>query len=153
MGLEFEVEDQPDLTIPEDVICRAKLVEIKKHTFSWTDYKDKTRPGQPVAKVAENLHWWFEVTSGQHIGRKVKLETRFKITNHPRDKFRLTAETLLGRELPHGTRVNADDLTGLQADITVRHRPDKKDPSRIYEEVDEVMPVSTGFSLDSAPPF
>ena len=154
MGLEFEVEDQPDLTIPEDTICRAKLVDLKKHTFDWTDYKDKERPGQPVKKVGETLQWWFEVTEGQHKERRVKLETRCKITNHPRDKFRLTAETLLGRELPYGTRINTDDLVGLSADISVKHRADKKDPSKFYEEVDEVMPITHAFDVGQGqPPF
>lgn len=153
MGLEFEVEDQPDLTIPEDTICRAKLVDLKLHRFDWTDYKDKDSPGVPVKKTGETLQWWFEVTAGDHTGRKVKLETRAKITNHPRDRFRLTAETLLGRELPYGTKINTDDLLSLSADISIRHRPDKKDPSKKYEEVDEVMPITSGFDLDSAPPF
>ncbi len=152
MGLVFEVEDAPDLTLPEDKIFRAQLVDLKEHTFTWTDYKDKDRPGQPVQKEGRTLQWWWEIkTSDEYGGRKVKGECEPKISNHPRNKFRPWAEALLNRELPPGTRIDVDDLVGLSADITIRHRPDKKDPARKWEEVDEVMPISGGFSDE--PPF
>lgn len=152
MGLQFVVEDAPDLTLPEDKIFRAQLVEIKEHSFTWTDRKENP----PVERTATTLQWWWQVkSSDEYNGRKVKGECDPKLSNHPRNRFRMWAEALLQRELPLGMQIDSDDLVGLTADITVRHRPDKKDPSKKYEEVDEVMPVTStsgGWGTDE-PPF
>lgn len=154
MGLQFTVEDAPDLTIPEDTIVRARLSEIKLHSFTWTDYKDKDQPGVPVQKEGTVLQWWWEVTANnEYKGRRVKGETDAKITNHPRNKFRAWAETLLGRELPAGIAIDVDDIVGLSADISIGHKADKKDPSKKYEYVDEVIPITGGFSVADEPPF
>lgn len=154
MGLTFEMTDAPDLTLPEDKIFRAQLVDMKLHEFSWTDYKDKDRPGQPVQKTGRTLQWWWEVKSGdEYNGRKVKGECNPDLSNHPRNRFRPWAEALLNREIPLGMKVDSDDLVGLSADITIRHRPDKKDPAKKYEEVDEVMPIASGVGLSDEPPF
>lgn len=156
MGLQFVVEDAPDLTLPENKIFRAQLKEIKLHTFTWTDYRDPAAPGQPVQKEGSVLQWWWEVQSGDaYSGRKVKGETDPKISTHPRNKFRGWAETLLGRELPPGLTVDVDDLVGLSADITVKHVADKKDPSRKYEEIDDVIAIGGdgGTGWGQEPPF
>lgn len=153
MGLQFTVVDAPDLTLPEDKIFRARLVEMKVHTFMWTDHK----VSPPEQKEGEVLQWWWEVQSqDEYNGRRVKGETDAKISNHPRNRFRLWGESLLGRELPMGMNLDTDDLVGLAADITIRHKPDKKDPAKKYEEVDEVMPATGGQQNDgwnSPPPF
>lgn len=152
MGLQFVCEDAPDLTLPEDKIFRAQLKEMKIHEFSYTDYK----VSPPELKTAQTLQWWWEVQSGdEYQGRKVKGETDVKISNHPRNRFRMWTESLLGREIPVGMSVDVDDLVGLTADITVRHKPDKKDPSKKYEEVDDVIPVggSGGSGWSDQPPF
>lgn len=148
MGLQFTVEDAPDLTLPEDKIFRAKLLEIKEKTFTWTD----TKVNPPEERVSTVLQWWWEVrSSDEYSGRKVKGECDAKISNHPRNRFRQWAEALLQRELPVGMGIDVDDLVGLVADITVRHKPDKKDPSKKFEEVDEVMPVTA--TWNDEPPF
>jgi hypothetical protein len=82
MGLTFVTEDQPDLTLPEDSVHTAKLLEIKPRTINWT----------------------------------------------------------------------TDDLIGLRAEISIGHRQDKKDALKVWEYVDEVMPVDGGFDLNE-PPF
>lgn len=146
MGLTFVTEDAPDLTLPEDKIFRAQLKEMKLHTFTWTDYK----VSPPEQKEGRTLQWWWEVqTNDEYNGRKVKGECDPKLSNHPRNRFRMWAESLLQREIPVGMPIDTDDLVGLTADITIRHRPDKKDPTKKYEEVDEVMPVAG----DDGPPF
>lgn len=151
MGLTFTVVDAPDLTLPEDKIFRARLTEIKSHNFTWTDYKDKDNPGQPVQKEGSTLQWWWEVVStDEYNGRKVKGECEPQISTHPRNRFRMWAEALLQREFGPGVNIDIDDLVGLTADITVRHKPDRKDPSKKWEEVDEVIPVT---SYDDTPPF
>ncbi len=144
MGKTYTVEEQPDLTIPEDTICRAKIEEISEKTIEWVDKRTKED------KSADLLLWWFLVTSGDYTGRRIKGECRAQITNHPDNQFHNWAEAALGRELPVGTGIDPEDLLGLPVDITVRHRPDKNDSKKFWEEVDEVMPVS-GF--DSEVPF
>jgi len=148
MGLTFTTEDAPDLTLPEDSIHRAQLQEIKLKEINWTDRKT----GEP--KSSQLLEWWWEITSStsgdEYVGRKVKGETDAKLTNHPRNKFRMFAEALLGRDIPVGMAVDTDDLTGLTAEIVIGHRQDRKDPAKVWEFVSDVAPVS-GF--DDAPPF
>src|SRR2546427_11146616 len=110
MGLQFVVEDVPDLTLPENKIFRAQLKEIKLHTFSWTDYKDPSAFGTPVQKESSTLQWWWEVqSSDEYNGRKVKGECEPRLTTHPRNRFRYWAETLLGRTLPSGMGIDAED--------------------------------------------
>lgn len=145
--MQFIVEDAPDLTIPEDTIVRARLEEIKEHRFEWTDKKTGER------KEGHMLQWWWEVTAeNEYNGRKIKGECDAKISSHPRNRFRGWAETLLGRELPPGMPIDTDDLVGLSADISIRHDKDKKDPSKVYERVDEVIPITGAFDV-GAPPF
>lgn len=153
MGLQFITEDVPDLTLPEGRIFRATLTEMKLHTFSWTDYKDPDSPGIPVQKEGSTLQWWWEIKSSDEFnGRKVKGECGPRLSNHPNNRFRQWAEALLHREIPAGMAIDSDDLVGLTADIAVRHRADKKDPNRKFEEVDEVLPVGSP-GLQDEPPF
>jgi hypothetical protein len=151
MGLQFTMEDQPDQTIPEDTIVRATLMEIKQHDFEWTDYKQNP----PVQKQSSVLQWWWEVKAPDaYVGRRVKGECDTKLGNNSRNRFSQWATALLDREIPIGMTIDVDDLVGLSADISIRHDRDKKDPSKRYERVDEVMPVSGGTSTDwGTPPF
>jgi len=154
MGYEFECEDQPDLTIPEDTILKARLTEIKLREFEWTD----TKATPPEKKKGQALEWWWEITDeqrgdGKYKGRKVKGQTDAKLSNHTRNKFRPWAEALLDREIPPGMRINTDDLVGLNAEISIGHRKDKKDPSKVYEQVDEVIPLVGSGAYDDSPPF
>lgn len=147
MGFTLEVEDQPDLTIPEDTIVRARLKEIKLREFDWTDRQTNEQ------KHGKALEWWFDVLDDRFPNRSVKGQTDFRVSNHPRNKFRMWAEAILGRELPVGMKIDTDDLTGMVCEISIRHRSDKKDPSKKYEEVDEVMPADGGAGFSDEPPF
>jgi hypothetical protein len=147
MGIQFTTEDQPDLTIPADTILRAKLLELKPREINWIDRKTN----EPKSKLL--LEWWWEVTSGDYTGRRVKGECDAKLTNHPGNRFHNWAETILGRQIPVGMGIDTDDLVGLSADISVGHRPDKKDPAKVWEFVDEVMPITGGFDMGGDPPF
>jgi hypothetical protein len=150
MGRQYSVEEEKDLTLPEDSIHRARLVEIKEREFTFTDRNN----GQQ--KTGTNLEWWFEVTVPQagldtdYIGRRVKGECRPKITNRPGNRFREWSEALLGRDIPVGMVIDTDDLLGLEAEICIGHRQDRKDPAKVWEEVTGVIPV-TGQS--EKPPF
>lgn len=148
MGHTFVVEHAPDLTIPEDTILRARLVEL---AFDTVNYKDK-KTGED--KSFDKLTWWFEiVTDNQYRGRKVKAETRPELTDLPGNKFRQWAEILLAKDLAVGIGFNTDELVGLSCDITVRHEADRTDPSKKYERVDELLPAGPGGYDANNPPF
>jgi hypothetical protein len=137
--VQFTAEDEPDLTIPEDSIVRARLVELKLRTFDWIDKKDNTK------KEGQTLEWWWQVTATdlgeEYVGRKVKGECPPKLTNRPGNRFREWAEALLGRDIPVGMSINTEDLVGLEADIVIGHRPDRKDPGKVWEQVTNVSPA------------
>lgn len=147
----YTVEDQKDLSIPEGKIVRAVLQEIKEKEISWII---KSGPDVGKTKTATLLEWWWEVQGPEYTKedgnqRRVKGESDARITNYAGNKFGVWATALLQREVVVGMPVDTDDLTGITADITVKHRPDKRDPSRTFEEVDEVIAVE---SFDE-PPF
>ena len=151
MGLQFTTQEQLDLTLPEDSIHVAKLVDLKTRDVP---YKDKNDGSD---KTFTKLEWWWEITAtaigDQYIGRKVKGECPAELTSHPSNRFRNWAETLLGREIPVGMQLDTEDLLGLSAEVSIGHRPDRKDPAKIWEYVDEVLPLSGGFDLNDEPPF
>jgi hypothetical protein len=145
VGYQTTATEEEDRTIPEDSIVPATLTEIKLRVVQ---YNDK-QTGE--AKSFEQLEWWFEVTSGDYQGRKVKGTTDTKLTTHPKNKFRNWSSVMLNREIADGFPLDTDDLIGLPADVAIGYRPDRKDPSKVYEEVSEVLPASGGQA--SEPPF
>lgn len=137
--MEFLTEDEPDLTLPDESTHRARLQEIKLRTFSWTDKKTGEE------KESSTLEWWWEITSTnlgpQYVGRKVKGECNPKLSNRGDNRFRIWAETLLDREIPVGMSIDTDDLVGLEAEILVNLRDDRKDPDKKWEYVSAIGPV------------
>ena len=146
--MQFLTEDEPDLTLPEDSIHRARLEEIKLRTFEWTDRKTGEQ------KEGQSLEWWWEITSTglgpEYVGRKVRGECPAKISNRGNNKFRIWAEALLGRDIPVGMAIDTDDLVGLEAEIVIGHRQDRKDKTRFYEFVSDVASVEASYD---EPPF
>ncbi len=145
----FTNEDEPDLTIAEDTICRAILEDVKVRTFTWNDRKTGEE------KEGTSLDWWWKVTQcplgPEFIGRKIKGECSTKMTNRDGNKLRAWSEALLHREIPVGMAIDTDDLIGLEADIVVGHRPDRKEPGRIWEFVSDVAPTDATYGEE--PPF
>jgi hypothetical protein len=138
MGLTFVVQEAKYIALPEDTFFRARLEKIDYREFEWTDRKS----GE--TKKGSNLDWTFEITqAGEFQGRKVRGRTRAELTADDGNRFRNWAETLLGRELPIGMGIDEDDLVGLSCELTVRQEPDRKDPERKWERVDELIPVSS----------
>lgn len=146
--MQFTTEEEKDLTLPEDSIHRARLEEIKLRTYEFT------KDGE--TKEAQKLEWWWEITSTRmgpdYIGRKVKGECHPRLTNRPDNQFRNWAEALLGRSIPVGMGLDTDDLIGLEADIAIGHRADRKNPDKKWEFVSGVI-TADGYSQDSEPPF
>ncbi len=147
--MQFTTEDEPDLTLPEESIHRARLMEIKLKQFSWTDRNTGEQ------KESQSLEWWWEITSTnlgpRYVGRRVRGECNPKLTNRGDNRFRIWAEALLDRQIPVGMAIDTDDLVGLEADIVIGHRNDKKDPHKIWEYVSDVGPADNATS--SEPPF
>lgn len=150
MGRSYVAEEEKDLTLPEDSIHRARLLEVKERSF---DFRDR-QTGE--MKTAVNLEWWWEITrpmaglDPEFAGRRVKGECRPKLTNRPGNRFREWAEAVLRRDIPVGMSIDLDDLIGMEADIVIGHRHDRKDPNKIWEEVTHVM-AAQGFTDE--PPF
>lgn len=142
-------EDEPDLTLPEDSIHRAKLEEVQLRTFEFTDRKTGEK------KEGQTLEWWWVITSttlgDEYVGRRVKAECAPKMTNRDGNKLRQWAEALLHREIPVGMAIDTEDLVGLEAEVVIGHRQDKKDSTRMWEFVSDVAPVDGRFL--SEPPF
>lgn len=151
MGLQFTTEEEKDLTLPADSIHRARLNEIKERSF---EYNDRTTGER---KTSTNLEWWWEITrpgaglDDEYIGRRVKGECKPKLTNRAGNRLREWAEAILDREIPIGMTIDTDDLVGLEAEIVIGHRTDRKDATKVWEEVIGVLPAVGDSS--SEPPF
>lgn len=134
-------EHEEDTRFRDDQIFRAKLIEVKYRTYPYTD-----RDG--VQQTGSSLDWWWEITSSMdsdaYVGRKVKGECPAKMTNREDNKFRQWAEALLNREIPIGAQIDTDDLVGLEADILIRMRQDRKERDKFWPTVDGIAPVDAG---------
>jgi hypothetical protein len=153
--LTFTNEEWVDKTIPEDTLVRARLDSIKLNVRKWTPKPgqrgyDANNPG--AEQEIRTLEWWWEVLGPEpYTGRRLKGECKPEMNENPRNRLRRWAAALLQREIPVGGRLSIQDLTGLQAQISVVHKPDKNDPTMKWEEVDEVIPASS--FADDEPPF
>lgn len=148
--MKLEVEHEEDLTLPEDSIHRARLVEIKLREVPFFNKKSNKDDTFDV------LEWWWEVTATdlgpKYVGRKVKGDSPARMTDRDGNKVREWAGVLLGRELPLGMAIDTDDLINLEAEIVIAHRPDRKDPSKTWEYVSDIAPAD-GSMNDLEPPF
>lgn len=145
----YVCEEVADETIPEDSMLRARVVEMKERSFQWTDYK----VNPPEQRETTKLRWYFEITDGEYRTKRVHGETDPNLSTHPRNRFRQWAEALLNREVPGGMKVDTDDLVGLPCMVTIAHRKDKKDPSRVWVEVDGVAGLSSATGWGGNVPF
>lgn len=147
--MQFTTENEPDLTLPDESFHRARLQEIKLRTFTFTDRNSKEE------KEGKTLEWWWEITStkygAEYVGRKVKGECNPKLSNRGDNRFRIWSEALLQREIPVGMSIDTDDLVGLEGEILVGLRPDRRDPNKMWEYVSNVLPVDGSNQIE--PPF
>ncbi len=146
--MQFVTEEEEDRTLPEDSIHIARLEECKLREFEWFDYKSNE------TKTGRVLEWWWQIVSSNEdrfVGRKVKGQCNAKLTSRDDNKCRLWAEALLHRDIPVGMGVDTDDLVGLEAEIVIGHRPDRKDKTKVWEEVAFVNAVDR--RQQEEPPF
>lgn len=140
----FEVEHQVDL--PINTLLRATLKSLEPVTREYTDKKT----GE--LKSFTKLNWIFEVTEqGDYNAMTVRAETTAYFSDSPDNQPHAWSEALLGRSIALGAIVNESDLIGLSALITVRYEEDRKDPSKKWRRVEDV--IAAGASVQDSPPF
>lgn len=148
MGLSFTMQEAKFHPIPEDHPVRAVLNEMKERTFQYTEKST----GQQ--REGRRVQWLFKVTEdGLWKDRIVRGETSADMTADDGNRLAGWFGTLLGREIVIGMNIDADDVVGLPCYITVRQEPDRRDPEKKWERVEDVLPAEdSGFSV-SEPPF
>lgn len=144
--MQFVATEEEDLTLTEDSIHTAQLLNITPKEIKWTD----KNTGDPKSTVI--LEWWWEIQAGKYAGRRVKGTCDEKFSTHPNNRLRNWASVILDREIGAGFPLDTEDLEGLTADIVIGKKVDKKDSTRVYDEVVDVLPP-TGTRQDDAPPF
>lgn len=139
----FEVQHQVDL--PTGTFLRARLTELEVKTVPYVD--KKTGENKEFTK----LNWIFEITeAGEFFGKKVRAETSAYLSDSPYNTFRNWAEALLRRPLDLGQVLNETDLIGLSALITVKYEEDRRDSSKKWARVEDVIPMDPA---GDEPPF
>lgn len=139
----FEVQHQVDL--PTDTLLKAKLIELDNREVPFADKKTGEQ------KTFNKLKWVFEITQdGEYLGKTVQADTSAYLSDSPHNQFRNWAEQLLNRELETGQILSESDLIGLPAMITVRYEEDRKDKTKKYARVEDVLAAGDSFA---EPPF
>jgi hypothetical protein len=141
--------DTPVAQLEEDSIHEAVLQAVSYKTFDWNDGGTK--------KTGEKLEWQWEITSSKYgpefVGRQVRGECKPVMSNWDGNKFRSWAEALMGREIPVGMEIETDDLVGLKAEIVIGLRTDRKDPTKSWPFVADVIGSDYTPGGNSMPPF
>jgi hypothetical protein len=139
----YEVQHQVE--IPAGTLLRATLKDLESKHFP---------PRNPQEQGFTKLNWTWEITEeGEYKGNKIKGECSAFLSDHPDNKFRNWAEALLQRPLDLGQVLDESDLVGLSALITVKYEPDRKDPSKKWRRVDDVISLNVSGFDQGAPPF
>lgn len=140
----FQVEHQVE--IPANTFMRAKLNTLDVATVPYVDKKTGEQ------KSFTKLNWIFEITEqGEFTGKDVRAETNAYLSDHPENAFRLWAEALLQRPLDLGQVLNESDLEGLSGLIMIQYVPDRKDPSKKWPRVTDVIPLDPSSASSEAP--
>ena len=138
------VEEWVDDRIPADVPVRARLEAVSAKTIQWVD----KNTGED--READLWSWEWKVIEGEWEGTRVSGDTDARISMHEANKARRWFEALIGSELQPEMELDTDDLIGLAADITVRHRQGKRG-DRVFVEVDDVAAITE--RVAAQPPF
>lgn len=149
IGYTLTVEDGPeDRKLPENTLLRATLLEIKKETVNYTDRQS----GLPAS--FDKFTWWFQITSDdKYNGRRVKGRTPALMSDRGGQQLREWVQTMRNVDsLPVGEKFDTDSLLGLPVELLVKHVPDSRDPSKTWEEVEMLSPISGGYDVNN-PPF
>ena len=135
------VEEQEKWKLPKEEPLPAQLKSVTEKTIT---PRDTTKA--PFTKWV----WEFDITDGEYAGLRAWGETEDRMTNHPNNRVRQWAETLLGTSFDLGDDLDTDDLLGLQCSIVVAHEERTKANGEPFygTPVVEVFPWE-----DTEPPF
>lgn len=141
------MKDQDEYPLPENTPFPAILESVSTRTIR---YKDKETHED---KSFDKWEWVFQITEGEYAGLKAYGETEDRLTNHPDNKVRQWAETLLDFQFDVGYDLDTDHLIGLPCVVTVSNDPprEKRDGGKFYPcPVRDVFPEGT---TGTEPPF
>lgn len=113
-AVEFDV-------IPEGTIVTLDVVSVEDRETPWdVDEND------PSKGKKHQISFLFEVSSGEHQGRKLFGNTPTTFTTHPDCKLRAWVQEILGEDaLPVNFQLDTDALVGLPVKGVVAHRMKK----------------------------
>jgi hypothetical protein len=121
--------------IPDGSLIAAKFVNFEETVIKWTD----KNTGE--AKESERYTWHFEVTEpGPFQGRRLRGQTSRNFSVHENCKAWNWMNSLIGREIPEGEKVNPETLYGVAARVvTEQSQPDSQ--NRVWDNVVDVLPA------------
>jgi hypothetical protein len=132
------VEKYVQRLMPENHPLSAKLVEVTEEKPF--DVIDKST-GE--VRVVQRARWRFEITGGEFTGWKASGRTDVTINNNPRNKFFAWSKALLhDTQLDEGDPIDTDYMIGRECYIVLKNRPDREDPSRIWQDVEDVSEMT-----------
>lgn len=143
-----KMEDEPEFKLPKETPLPARLEAVVEKSFP---YKIKTGPNAGDDAVFTKWEWEFLITDGEYAGLKAWGESEAKLTNHPDNKVRQWAETLMDTQFEIGQGLDTDDLLALPCVIVVDNEVVEREGKDLFYKcpVIDVFPVGT--ELD--PPF
>lgn len=141
------VEKYVQKLMPEGQPLAAKLIEVvEEEPF---DLPDKVT-GE--ARTIQRARWRFEITAGEYAGWKASGRTDVTINNNPRNKFFAWSKALLhDSQLDEGDPVDTDYMIGRECYIVLKNRPDRNDPSRIWQDVEDVSEMTDWTASPAVP--
>lgn len=141
--------EESEYLVPENHIlpCRLEKVEVKEFPSKDRDTKQPLYNPDGSPQMYQKWEWTFRVSDGEYQGVTLSGLTQPYISNHANNRVRQWAETLLGvSEWEEGRGIDTDDLIGLPAAVTAKHRPPtpKKNGDGMFfpHEIEDVFPAS-----------
>lgn len=128
--------------IPEGEVLEVALMDVSEHEFTWNE------------ELIEKFNWEFIVTEeGPWKGQKVRGQSSRSFNPHPNCVAYNWVKALTGKAYGPGDELDTADLIGLKARAIIKHRPDKKQPDRVWVDVDKLVPAKAAAQSPEDTPF
>jgi hypothetical protein len=143
------VEKYVQKLMPENHPLAARLIEVvEEKPFEFTD------KASGEVRIIQRARWRFELTAGEYAGWKTSGRTDVAINNNPRNKFFAWSKVLLhDSQLDEGDEIDTDYMIGRECYVVVKNRPDRDDPSRIWQDVEDVHEMTDWVAPATEAPF
>lgn len=120
--------------IPDGEVLEVELLEVTSKATDWGD----------------RLTWVFTVTEqGPWSGRRVYGNTSAKFVRHSECRAYNWASSMTGDKYEDADTFDTEDLHGRPARVIVRHSPDRKDPDKVWQNVDDVLPPKQARNVEA----